>query len=283
MKNQKNQKLDFNPSFDSYNTLLDPFKDVVFIAKNHTYEIDGNKIPLSVTGLLSKYKKPFDSHNMSNIIARKDGVDQKDVLDKWDFARDYANHAGTEFHAYVENYLERRRLALDKESITKFFKFREDFKESDSIQKYYIKMAKMISGFHEWYEWYKEDHTLIKSELVIGDKECNLAGTLDNLSFNRKTNELVIFDYKTNKAINVVSKYKDRMLDPISHLDNCELNTYSLQIWLYKLMIERNTPYKLGDCHILWFNGDRCETFGILDLKKEASDLFDIQTSGHRS
>lgn len=267
------------PNFNSYIDLLNSFRNVVYIDKDHTYEIDGKKVKYSVTKLLSKYKKPFDVDKFSRQIADKEGVDQKSVLDKWDFSRDYANHKGTEFHLFVENYLERRKMLIDRVAITRFFQSRPDFYFEDSVNIYYREFAKMVSNFLKFYDWYKDDYVLLKSEFVIGDSKSKLAGTLDNLSINTKTQDLVIFDYKTNKKIESVNKYNEKLLNPLNHLDNCELNVYALQLWLYRLIIERNTPYKINDCKIFWFSGDESyEKYDIPDLRSEAEHILDIES-----
>ena len=265
-------------NFDSYIDLLDAFKHVIYTDRDHTYEINGKKAKYSVTKLLGKYKKPFDSDKFSKSVAKKEGVEQKTVLEKWDFTRDYANHKGTEFHLFVENYLERRKMMIDCKAITNFFKSRPDFYFADSIDMYYREFAKLVSNFLKFYEWYKEEHILVKSEFVIGDEVSRIAGTLDNLSLNTKTHDLVIFDYKTNKKIEKENKYGEKLLNHLDHLDNCELNTYALQLWLYKLIIERNTPFTVKDCNIFWFLGDNYEKFDIPDLKEEAQMILTLET-----
>jgi len=265
-------------NFDSYIDLLDAFKSVIYIDKDHTYEIHGKKTKYSVTKLLNKYKKPFDANKFSKSIAKKDGVDQQTVLDKWDFVRDYANHKGTEFHLFVENYLERRKMMIDRASITRFFQARKDFYYADSVENYYKEFAKMVVNFLKFYDWYMEEHILIKSEFVIGDERSKIAGTLDNLSLNTKTHDLVIFDYKTNKKIESENRYGEKLLKHLDHLDNCELNIYALQLWLYKLIIERNTPYTVKDCNIFWFSGDQYKKFVIPNLKDEAQMILQLET-----
>jgi ATP-dependent exoDNAse (exonuclease V) beta subunit len=133
----------------------------------------------------------------------------------------------------------------------------------------------MIKNFYDFFEWYGKNHILIKSEFVVGDKKSNLAGTMDNLSYNKESGELVIFDYKTNKIINRKNKYGDRLLHHLDHLDDCEFNKYGIQIWLYKLIIERNTPFNVGNSYILWFSGDNYEKIEIPDFREEATIILE--------
>ena len=74
----------------------------------------------------------------------------------------------------------------------------------------------------------------------MGDKEWGITGMIDQLFYNEKSQKLEIWDWKTNKAIKENNKWQ-QFKEPLSHLDVCELNTYSLQLSFYKLIVERNT------------------------------------------
>lgn len=267
----------FTPNFNSLIDLETPFKDVKFSEKDHTYKINEEPAKYSVTKLLHKYQKEFPEEVIAKNIAKRDGISVEDVLEKWNFQRDYANHKGTEFHLYIENFLMRKKYTIDRDAIDNFYKSRPNFYSDGCILSYYQDIAKMVKNFLSFYEWYKEDHHLIKSEFVVGDPKTKLVGTMDNLSFNKKTNELVIFDYKTNKKINKTNKYKNKLLSPLDHLDDCEYNKYGLQIWLYKLILERNTPFSIGDSYILWFSGDEYKKIKIPNFKKEAELILEIE------
>jgi len=267
----------FNPDFTSLIDLETPFKDIQFSEKDHSYKINGEPAKYSVTRLLHKYQKEFPEKQIATAISKREGITVDDVIEKWSFERDYANHKGTEFHLYVENYLMRKKYTIDREAIETFFKSRPNFYTDGCIKKYYEDIAKMLKNFLKFFEWYKEDHHLIKSEFVVGDFKTKLVGTMDNLSFNKKLNELVIFDYKTNKKINRTSKYGNKLLKPFNYIEDCEYNKYGLQIWLYKLILERNTPFKIGDSYILWFSGEGYEKILVPDFRKEAELILEIE------
>jgi ATP-dependent exoDNAse (exonuclease V) beta subunit len=265
------------PNFTSLIELEIPFKDIQFSEKDHTYKINGEPAKYSVTKLLHKYQKEFPETAIATAVSKREGISIEDVLDKWKFQRDYANHKGTEFHLYIENFLMRKKYSIDREAIDIFFKEHSNFYSDNSIEKYYLEIAKMLKNFLYFYDWYKEDHHLIKSEFVVGDPKTKLVGTMDNLSYNKKTNELVIFDYKTNKKINRTSKYKNKLLSPFNHLDDCEYNKYALQIWLYKLILERNTPFSIGDSYVVWFSDEGFEKIKVPNFRKEAELILEIE------
>jgi ATP-dependent exoDNAse (exonuclease V) beta subunit len=108
-------------------------------------------------------------------------------------------------------------------------------------------------------------------ELVVGDDEYKIAGMVDCLFYNKKSNKLEIWDYKTNKEIKTSNNFGNKMLQPISHLDECEHNTYSLQLSLYKHIIEKNTNLEIGNCYLIWIheNNDNYKVIKCNDLHAE--------------
>ena len=76
-------------------------------------------------------------------------------------------------------------------------------------------------------------------------KSAALCGQADRVEIvNGKVN---IYDYKTNKEIKTESYVNwegvsDRMLAPLSHLDDCNLNHYALQLSFYMYMILKHNP-----------------------------------------
>jgi len=82
-------------------------------------------------------------------------------------------------------------------------------------------------------------------EPIVYLASAGIAGQVDKLfvyedSFN-------INDYKTNKEIKKKSYVNwegvsKKMLKPLHHMDECEYNTYALQLSLYAYIINRNNP-----------------------------------------
>lgn len=241
------------------------FKDVQFIENDHLYKINGEEARSSVTRLLKKYQKPFDSEFFAKKTAARDGVDVSDVLELWDFKKEYACHKGSTFHGYVENFLQRKRITLNRYEIKSFCD-----SKSWPIDSYYKDIATYLSNFKHFYEWWKEDHVLVKSEFVIADLEKKIGGTIDNLSYNFKTNKLVLFDYKTNKSIETKNKYGTSLIKDLKHLSDCEMVKYSLQMWIYALMLRKVIDFEVDPGCIVWVGGGY-QLLPVLDLEAEAS------------
>jgi hypothetical protein len=61
-------------------------------------------------------------------------------------------------------------------------------------------------------------------------------------------------------------------------MDDCEFNTYSLQLSIYKEIIERNTNLKLGSCHLVWFNeeNDNYKVINCEDYSHYVKSMFEL-------
>ena len=129
--------------------------------------------------------------------------------------------------------------------------------------------------FEKFYEDSKDNLIPVKSELVVGDREYGICGMVDQLFYNKKYNELQIWDWKTNKKIGTKNDYGEKFLEPLNNMDVCELNTYSLQLNLYKHIIEKNTNLKIGKLYICWFHetNKKYEVIECKDFSEEINQL----------
>lgn len=263
--------------FDDLILLEDSFSHIKFFDKNHTYTINNNAAKESVSGLLKIFEKPFESERIAGYVAQRDQKTVEDVLLEWEFAKNYSCHKGSEFHLFVENYFNRKQITIDAESLKSFYnQNKKFFKDEISINTYYEELAHLIKNFLNFYDWWKKDHILIKSEFVVGDKESGICGTIDNLSYNKKTKELVIFDYKTNKEIKKKNPRDQMFLFPINYLSHCEYIKYSLQLNLYQYIIEKNSSFKVSKSYIVWVaDKQNYELMETLHLQKESQMLIE--------
>jgi len=259
-----------NFNFDNLVLLEDAFSDIKFFDKGHYYEINGEPALMSVSQIISKYETPFEKEKIAQRVANRDGKTVSEVLEGWEWNKNYSCHKGSEFHFIVESFFQRKVVPINKKSLIGFLKENNIIEEETYIEKYYHEIANFVKNFKNFYEWWKQDHVLVKSEFVVGDKKTKLCGMIDNLSYNKKTKELVLFDYKTNKEIKKQGFNGETLLYPLHNIPKCELGKYSLQLWLYKTILERNTPFKVGDAYIVWVSGkNNYELIPTLNVKPE--------------
>ena len=221
---------------------------LVFEPTTHSYKsIDStdSTIWTSVTTLLGHLKQPFDS----NAIAKKSaaskkskwyGMSQEKIQEAWKRESDRACTLGNWYHDQRE------------QDITSCVVINRHDVELPVIRPMHdeagLKVApnqKLIEGI------YPEHMVYLRSAGICGQSD-----------LVEVANGLVhITDYKTNKEIKTESfknweGISQKMLPPVSHLDDCNLNHYNLQLSIYMFMILKHNPtLKPGDLiihHILF-------------------------------
>jgi hypothetical protein len=100
-----------------------------------------------------------------------------------------------------------------------------------------------IDGFKQAPEQKLSDG--IYPEHLVYLKSAGICGQADRVEV--VNNVVNVYDYKTNKEIKKESYtnwegVSDKMLGPVSHLDDCNLNHYNIQLSLYMYMILKHNP-----------------------------------------
>jgi ATP-dependent exoDNAse (exonuclease V) beta subunit len=235
---------------------LDKFNGISFNEEAHLYHYDG-QLCTSVTGVIGRYKEPFDTQKIATTYAVKRGLSVFDVIADWDEKKNAACDKGSHVHKYAELKFACKKYQVD----------------STEMSEILHKCFKIVDNF---YDDSKGRLIPIRSELVIGDKVRRLCGMIDQLFYNVKAKEFQIWDYKTNKAITTKNDYKKKMINGLWHLDECEFNTYSLQLGLYKKIIEENTNIKIGSSYICWVNevNDTYKPMKVASMDNEINQIW---------
>lgn len=225
--------------FDNY------FKDIFFTEENHQYLVDDKNL-LSVTQFISKYKTDIFNDEFIQKYCLKYNYEFDYIKRLWEIQKQIGAIKGTEFHYYIESYI----------------KYNLKNKHSDLIKKEVIQ-------FHNFYDTIKQ-FEIIKVEYQVYDLVYGLAGTIDCILYDPEKQEYIILDWKSSKEID--NMCNDKMLPPFDKLDQTNYNIYSIQLSLYKLILERNIPdLKISQLKLVHFNNR------IFDYKiYEANDISNL-------
>jgi len=240
------------------NTLiqLNKFNNIKFDEPTHIYRV-GDKEYKSTTTLLAEYMRGFDVEAQSLKYSEKHDLGQEEVKKDWAKKKFIGGTKGSAVHLVAENYFKNKETPYpDSISIL----------DDDTKAKY----EKEVELFKMFYNDYKDILVPVSLELVVYDEDYGLAGMVDCLFFNRETEELEIWDYKTNKNMreaNYFDKEDGKMLAPLQEFDECEMNKFSFQLEIYKNIIEKNTNLKLGQSTLIWLN-NKNDSYKILPTKE---------------
>jgi hypothetical protein len=230
------------------------FNDITFYDEPHKYFLD-NKELISVTTLIHQYQEEFNEDYWSNYKGEQFRISQKEILRAWKFINNKGTIKGSAIHDYAENLFENKKFEYPKDMILKEFGFDPVINEYNTTKRHVDKFYNDVRG----------KLIPIKTEYVVYDKESMIAGMLDILFYNVKMKEFQIWDWKSNKDFTFEMPSR-HLLNDLFMLEDCDLELYSLQLEMYKQIIEKNVPIKLGKSYIVWFSHNN-EDYKIIETK----------------
>lgn len=242
--------------------LFTSFNNITYHDDVHKYYHDNGKQFTSVTTLLHKYASPFEEEYWSEYKGDQHGIPSKDVLNGWQFMNDVATYKGSAIHDYAENKFLNKVFPYPEEKIKARFGY-------DPVKPLFDANKKQVDGF---YDKVKNKLIPIRTELIVYDEKSMISGMVDLLVYNIKYKEFQIWDYKTNKAYRKVDDAKYKMTGILGHLYDCEHTIYSLQLSLYKYIIEKITGLKLGKSYLVWFHQDN-PSYQIIEADDMSTDI----------
>jgi len=224
---------------------------LTFIPQQHKYnsvEPDGINW-LSVTSFISNFKQPFEA----DLIAEKSSKSKKSkwygmtpeaIKDAWKSEANRATTLGTWYHNCRE----------------------KDICEVETMERHgvVIPVVKPIEKEGIKYSPNQKLSSGVYPEHMVYLKSSGLCGQSDLVEV--VNGEVHITDYKTNKEIKAEGYTNwegvtQKMLPPLSHLDDCNLNHYTLQLSIYMFMILKHNPkLKFGSLtihHIIFEEVDK--------------------------
>jgi len=209
---------------------------ILFEAATHSYvSIDPEDRTkwVSVTTLIGALKQPFDSLAIATKCSQNQkktnkwkGMSIKDIQQAWKNEADRACTLGNWYHDQREQDLISCETIVKHETTLPVIK-----PLLDGAGKKLAPLQKLINGI------YPEHMVYLKSAGICGQSD-----------LVEVVNDTVhITDYKTNKKIDINSfvnweGISKKMLGPLAHLDDCNLNHYNIQLSIYMYIILKHNP-----------------------------------------
>jgi len=207
---------------------------IAFEPITHTYtslDVADETKWLSVTTLLGALKQPFDAKTIAgksskNKKSKWHGLSSEEIQDIWKKESDRACSLGNWYHD------QREKDILDCATIERYDKRLPVIKPmTDAFDRKIASNQILSEGI------YPEHMVYLKSAGICGQSD--LVEVVNG--------QVHILDYKTNKKIETESYVNwegisKKMTGPVSHLDDCNLNHYTLQLSIYMYMILKHNP-----------------------------------------
>ena len=226
---------------------------ISFNETNHTYTVDGNTLQ-SVTNIVENCFPKFDAQLHAKTTAAKMGMTEEEVIAMWERKGKESRELGTAMHQKIESYYQGK-----------------DSREDDAFRlfKVFADKVKLEPYRTEW---------------AVYDTDYNIAGTIDFVDY--QDGKYTIYDWKRSDKIIAngmpvkVSKYQEKGLYPLEHLENCAYYHYALQLSLYKFILEKNYDIKVSDLRLGIFHPsyDKPYVLRMPYLEKEVKTLMELRS-----
>lgn len=221
----------------------------------HKYYIGDKRTEISCTEAVHLFFQEADKHQMvtskmSSVAYRQRkcaeaGMSYDEILEYWSKLGDESRDFGTEMHSIIEFLLNCRIL-----------------KNEDSFELKGVRVSKEISMFETFYKDFciKSSFRPYRTEWLIYDEKIGFAGSIDALFVSKdnlpnlknikrcdndfretnKKNKYWLLDWKRSKAIYTSSRsqYGKYCKVPDSKIPNCNYYHYTLQLNIYRRIIE---------------------------------------------
>ncbi len=193
---------------------------ISFVEPTHTYFIDGSSDGyISSTTLVHSLFPAFDADVVIGKMMRSKrwtsspyfGRSPDDIKKGWDLNRDAAAAAGTAMHENIEMFYNGEPHETSSKEFRLFTRFREDFPRLEPY----------------------------RTEWEIFDEVAMVAGSVDMIYRDPEDpGAIIVADWKRSKEIKRSNRWQRGSDALTSHLDDCNLVHYSLQLALYKNILE---------------------------------------------
>ena len=208
---------------------------ISFDEETHTYYVDGSSDGIiSVTTLIHKKFPKFDSElilkKMKNKHEKYPNMSDSQIKKLWADNAVSASKNGTKMHKLIENYY--NSIQIEKED--------ENLKEFKHFLNFHSTIKNRLEPF--------------RTEWSIFDGELELAGQVDML-YKKSDGTYALYDWKRVKEIKKDNPF-EKGIGKLSNLDNCNYNHYSLQLNIYKRLLETRYDIKVSEMFLVILHPD---------------------------
>lgn len=183
------------------------------------------------------------------------GMTPDAIKDMWEKNRNEAADAGTKMHYAIECYYNGDTALVDNDNTSKEM---------------------------QYFRSYARDHpyTPYRTEWIVFDEDAKIAGSIDMIYLDPtdSTGEtLMIFDWKRSREIRMINPWQSGS-GPVKDLHDCNFVHYSLQLNIYKYIIETRYGKKVSQLKLVVLHPDNTNgtyiTVPVPNMQKYVHSIF---------
>lgn len=237
---------------------------ITFREEDHVYTLKNGSHPISVTTLIHKYFPHFDADliiskmmNSPNWIDSKYfGMTPEEIKAQWSENGATQSNLGTVMHAAIEDWFN-GNLPVEPKTV-----------EFGYFKRFWANFQRENEGWRPY-----------RTEWIVYDEKRMISGSIDMVLINEKGN-LVLMDWKRSKEIKYDNRW-EKGRGPCSHLDHCNYNHYTIQLNMYKRILEENYGKRVVAMFLLVFhpNNDDYVMINVKNKKELIDEIMEERVS----
>ena len=224
---------------------------IAFDEPTHKYYVNGTcQGNISCTGFIHEFFGHFDAKKTIQKMRKSAnwpnskyfGRTDEEIMKEWSDSGKQASAAGTAMHLAIEQYMHGAYAEIAPE-----------IKETPEWR-YFLKFWADHGADLEPYrsEWEVFTDSLVP---VAGERKIKLCGSID-MVYRRKSNgKFVIYDWKRSKEIKSDNPFQSG-LAPVDHLPDTNYWHYTLQLNVYKWILEQYYDVEVEDLYLVILHPD---------------------------
>lgn len=243
-----------------------------FQDEGHAYFIDGQTGEYtSVTTVIHDFFPVFDADEAILKMTKSRrwpnnplfGKTPDEIKDIWARNGKDASDQGTRLHETIED----------------FFKFLARHGQVDFAPAYCVEYGYFLDFFRDHVQ---PRFVPYRTEMRIFHEEVKIAGSIDMIfQCIQDPTRYYIYDWKRSKEIKTSNGFGQKAYGPLSHLDDCNYETYSLQLNIYKRILQEKYDMNVVAMALVVFhpNQSTYQLVGVREMAAEVDDIWSIRKS----
>lgn len=246
-------------------------KQIVFDEPTHIYTVQGSsKGIISCTKFLHEFFGHFDAKAIIKKMmsapnwpqSKYFGKTAEQIEGEWAANGRQASGAGTAMHLAIEQFLNGSEYAIQPE----------------------VKDTPEWRYFMNFWQEHGADLEPYRTEWEVWSAEHKLAGSIDMVFRRKSDGKYLIYDWKRSKDIKTDNSFQSG-LGPVSHLPDCNYWHYSLQLNVYRWILENLYGLDIADMYLLILHPDNgnYRRMRLNRLNKEVQGMLECRLNAVRS
>jgi len=213
-----------------------------FDEPKHIYTVNGSSKGIcSITTFIHQFFGHFDADAViTNMMRSKkwpnspwNGMTREAIKATWSANARNASEAGTAVHLAIEMVMN----------------------GSPHLVPAHIEVSPEMKYFWKYWKSHSEIWEPWRTEWEVWDEPLKLAGSIDMVYKHKTNGTYAIYDWKRTKEIKTDNTWQSG-LGPVSHLPDCNLWHYTLQLNSYKYLLEKNYGIKISELALIVLHPD---------------------------